>query len=215
TARPAPSRPETPPAASPWRSAQIPWSPASTASSPNPTRQSTPPALYHNHCSRLLQRFPKHGKCGQVDADSIKPDQQRHRNQRDPDKVGGQDLHRGAEGCNALNPSADYSREAVRDPQQDCDDKYSLQHQKDGKPQGADRDGQVVERCLRRREEAQEVEREDDPADGGNGARKQDIAQQQGRCPEHYPQSCQARRDPDQAALPAEPGNSALGDREH
>src|SRR5262249_18989001 len=54
----APSRPETPPAASSWHSAQIPWSPASTASSPNPTHQSTPPSLYHNHCSRLLQRFP-------------------------------------------------------------------------------------------------------------------------------------------------------------
>src|SRR5262249_21950983 len=59
TALPAPSRPETLPAASSWHSAQIPWSPASTASSPNPTPQSTPPALYHNHCSRLLQRFAR------------------------------------------------------------------------------------------------------------------------------------------------------------
>src|SRR5262249_55169201 len=44
------------PAASSWGSAQIPWSPASTASSPNPTRQSPPPPLYHNHRNPLLQR---------------------------------------------------------------------------------------------------------------------------------------------------------------
>jgi hypothetical protein len=41
---------------------------------------------------------------------------------------GGQDLYRGAERCNALKPSADHPRETMRDPQQDCDNTYSLQH---------------------------------------------------------------------------------------
>src|ERR1700746_697657 len=47
TAQPAPSRQETQPAASSWRSAQTPLPPASTVSSPNPIQQSTPPPVYH------------------------------------------------------------------------------------------------------------------------------------------------------------------------
>src|SRR5215831_8785619 len=59
TAQPAPSRPETLPAASSWRSAQTPLSPASAASSPQPLRTHPPhQILYHDHCSWLLQRFP-------------------------------------------------------------------------------------------------------------------------------------------------------------
>src|SRR5690348_13583365 len=57
TAQRAPSRQETLPAASSWRSAQTPPPPASTASSPNPMQQSTPLILYHDHCSWLMQRF--------------------------------------------------------------------------------------------------------------------------------------------------------------
>src|SRR5262249_50067974 len=45
TAQPAPSRQEIPLGASSSRSAQIPRSPASTASSPNPMQQSTPPHI--------------------------------------------------------------------------------------------------------------------------------------------------------------------------
>jgi hypothetical protein len=45
TAQPAPSRKETLPAASSWRSAQTPLPPASTASSPNSSQQSTPPSI--------------------------------------------------------------------------------------------------------------------------------------------------------------------------
>src|SRR5215469_11161372 len=46
TVQPAPFRPETPHAASSWRTAQTPLSPASAASSPNPTHQSPAP-----HCT--------------------------------------------------------------------------------------------------------------------------------------------------------------------
>src|SRR5215469_12195430 len=46
TVQPAPFRPERPYAASSWRSAQTPLSPASAASSPNPTHQSPAP-----HCT--------------------------------------------------------------------------------------------------------------------------------------------------------------------
>jgi hypothetical protein len=43
---------------SPWRSAQIPGSPASTASSRNPSAINPPrQRLYTDHCSWLLQRF--------------------------------------------------------------------------------------------------------------------------------------------------------------
>ena len=61
TAQSAPSRPETLPVASSYRSVQNTLSPASAASSPNPMKQSTPPALYHDHCSDhcswLVQSF--------------------------------------------------------------------------------------------------------------------------------------------------------------
>src|SRR5215469_8950127 len=46
TVQPAPFLPETPHAASSWRTAQTPLSPASAASSPNPTHQSPAP-----HCT--------------------------------------------------------------------------------------------------------------------------------------------------------------------
>src|SRR6202011_2277541 len=121
----------------------------------------------------------KDGECGEVDADGVEADQQRYRDQCDPDKVGGQHLHRGAERGDALEPGADDPREAVRDPQQDCDNECPLQHQKHRQPQRADRDCQVVECRLRRRQEAQDVQREDDPGDGRNRSREQDIAQQQ------------------------------------
>src|SRR5262249_36553779 len=54
----APSCQETLPAASSWRSGQIPQSPASTASSPQPMRTNpTPQTLHHDHCRWLLQSF--------------------------------------------------------------------------------------------------------------------------------------------------------------
>ena len=34
----------------------------------------------------------------------------------------------GLSACDALKPSADHPRETVRDPQQDCDNNYPLQH---------------------------------------------------------------------------------------
>jgi hypothetical protein len=59
-AQPAPSRQERLPAASSWRSAHTPPSPVSAAPFPQPMRTHPPrQTLYHDHCSRLLQSFPR------------------------------------------------------------------------------------------------------------------------------------------------------------
>src|SRR5215469_4567963 len=71
TAQRAPSRQETLPAASSWRSAQTPLLPASTASSPNLRNDPPHQVFYHDHCSGLLQRFPKRGRYGHRDATMI------------------------------------------------------------------------------------------------------------------------------------------------
>ena len=57
---------ERPPAASSWRRAQIPRSPASTASSPQPTRTNPPRHTLYTHRSRLLQRhLSQSAECGE------------------------------------------------------------------------------------------------------------------------------------------------------
>ena len=49
-------------------------------------------------CRALLERVER----GEVDPDGIEADQQRHGDKRDPDEVGGQHLHRGAQRGDAL-----------------------------------------------------------------------------------------------------------------
>ena len=85
-------------------------------------------------------------KRGQVDADRIEADQQRHRNQCDPHEIAGQRPHRRAQRrkCWSLvstiraRPSAIHSRMATTST--------ALMTSSNGEPQRADRDRQIVER---------------------------------------------------------------------
>ena len=56
---------------------------------------------------------------GEVDADRIEPDQQRHRNERYPHEITGQHLHGGAQRRRVLELGVDHPSEAERGPQQD------------------------------------------------------------------------------------------------